>query len=453
MKILVLLILSLLHLAGFAQQEKSDTLLKAAITTVGKPDGAQTEMKIGIDGGSLVSSDGKAELIIPEGSVTKKTSFSIQPVTNTVPNGNGKAYRLEPSGIQFKKPVQLVFHYDEEESKDSMQLLMGIAMQDDKGQWYGLKNFALDTVAKTITGNISHFSDWSNFNKIKLYPSYRRLKVKKSFDMEIDVVSSEDEDLSPLSSSGDERAPLKKRKIPWTAIWNKTAGTLKVQSKTTATFTAPATIPNQNPVAVTVNLNGLTYKYKGTLFSTLKLVSNILIYDNAYEVKMISSIDGTAGSQLGKVTYTDSGSFVISVNGKESKIIEKLNKNTPDKFDYHGKCIVTQLKPGSGNIHIIGAKSIKVIPAATTDGNPWVEIEFIRVPSIFPLLQFKCPPVGKGDWTTTTNATGNAMMAGMLPAFPQRIKFELKEGEQTQIIGDEGSAIFLKYTIKQLKEE
>ena len=63
------------------------------------------------------------------------------------------------------------------------------------------------------------------------------------------------------------------------------------------------------------------------------------------------------------------------------------------------------------------------------------------------------PPVGKGDWTTTTNATGNAMMAGMLPAFPQRIKFELKEGEQTQIIGDEGSDIFLKYTIKQLKEE
>ena len=297
MKILILLILSLLYLAGFAQQEKSDTLLKAAITTIGKPDGAQTEIKIGIDGGSLVSSDGKAELIIPEGSVTKKTSFSIQPVTNTVPNGNGKAYRLEPSGIQFKKPVQLVFHYDEEESKDSMQLLMGIAMQDDKGQWYGLKNFALDTVAKTITGNISHFSDWSNFNKIKLYPSYGRLKVKKSLDMEIDVVSSEDEDISPLTPSGDERAPLKKRKIPWTSIWNKTAGTLKVQSKTTATFTAPATIPNQNPVAVTVNLNGLTYKYKGTVFSTLKLVSNILIYDNAYEVKMISSM-GAGSSKI-----------------------------------------------------------------------------------------------------------------------------------------------------------
>ena len=48
------------------------------------------------------------------------------------------AYRFEPSGIQFQKPVQVIFHYDEEEIKDSMQLLLGIAMQDDKGQWHSL---------------------------------------------------------------------------------------------------------------------------------------------------------------------------------------------------------------------------------------------------------------------------------------------------------------------------
>ena len=71
------------------------------------------------DGGTLVSRDGTVELIIPAGALSKKTNMSIQPITNLMPNGNGLAYSLEPSGIQFQKPVQLVFHYDPEESEDS----------------------------------------------------------------------------------------------------------------------------------------------------------------------------------------------------------------------------------------------------------------------------------------------------------------------------------------------
>ncbi|MBK7346132.1 MAG: hypothetical protein IPI98_04280 [Chitinophagaceae bacterium] len=48
-------------------------------------------------------------------------------------NGNGPAYRFEPSGILFKKPVQIIFHYDEEEIKDSLQLLMALPCRTKKG--------------------------------------------------------------------------------------------------------------------------------------------------------------------------------------------------------------------------------------------------------------------------------------------------------------------------------
>ena len=72
----------------------------------------------------------------------------------------GKAFRLEPIGIEFLQPVQLVFHYSEKEMEEGSPQLMGIAFQDEKGVWYGLRDFKLDTVAKTITGNITHFSDW-----------------------------------------------------------------------------------------------------------------------------------------------------------------------------------------------------------------------------------------------------------------------------------------------------
>jgi hypothetical protein len=426
----------------------------AAVTKPGKADGPIAEGKFSKDGGSLVSADGKLELKIPEGALSKKTTISIQPVTNVAPNGNGAAYRLEPSGIKFEKPLQIIFHYDEDESKDSAQLMMGICMQDNTGQWYGLKKFTLDTLAKTISGNINHFSDWSKFDAIKLYPSAKRLKVKKELQMEIDLVSSEDEDLSALYA--DDLAPLKVRKIPWTSVWkaneitngNSSVGTITVFSKTNSMYKAPSTVPSKNPVAVTADLKGLNYKFKGMLFKDLTLVSNVLVYDNAYEVKMFTSIDSYAGSVLGTVKYKDTGSFVVSLNGKDSRIVEKVNKNMNSELGYTGKCIIVLLKEGWGNIHVAGARSIKVTPGATPDKPATVEISFIPVPIMMPVLQFSCPktPV----WN---NGAANGMLA-VASAYPQFIKFTALEGEQTIFErGSPGGELYVKITVEQVKED
>lgn len=460
MKKIIVFIFLFVSATAFAQVE--DTTAQPAITEAGKPTGKIAEKMMNKDGGTLFSGDGKLELIIPSGALSKKTTISIQPITNTMPNGNGQAFRLEPSGIQFQKPVQLVFHYTDEESKDSMQLLMGIAMQNNTGQWYSLKKFTLDTVAKTMSGNINHFSDWSNFDKIKLYPSSARLKVKKTMNLSIDLISSEEEDLSPFMQ--DDLSPLKKQKIPWTVTWraneiikgNAVVGKIADALTRFITYTAPDAVPAQNPVAVTADLKGLTYKYKGVVFKDLKLVSNILIYDNAYEVKMISSIKGNAGSVLGAVNYKDEGSFVVSLNGKESKIIEKLNNNIKADFNYNGKCTIKQIKPGWGNIHVIKAQSIKVIPATSPTGPTWVEITFPFTPTVFPLLHFTCPPIGRGQPYSGTNAVANGM-AARLPTFPSSqypLKFKAIDEEQTILqIGEEGGEWFFKCIVKQLKDD
>ena len=460
MKKIIVFVLLFVAVNASAQND-ADGVAKPVITAVGRADGIKKEIKINKGGGSLYSSDGMMELIIPEGAVAKKTTISIQPITNLMANGNGNAYRLEPSGIHFEKPVQLIFHYDEEAITDSMQLLLGIAMQDDKGQWYSLNKFNLDTVGKTISGNINHFSDWSYFSELKIDPDNARVKVKHSIYLNISGVKP-----SPKQTNNDDGL-MSLEKKPKNAIWsvNKIVGGNSVVGKLSRSangylesgnvYIAPYSVPNQNPVAVSVKLEGLSYttqvKGKSITFNNLRLVSNLLIYDNAYEVTIIGSVDGNAGSQFGTVTYKDTGSFVISVNGKDSKIIEKVNKNIPDKLDYVGRCIITQLKKGSGNIHIIGANSIKVIPPASAGANPWIEIGFKHAPSVFPVVQFKCPPVGKGDWTIDDNRKANALMA-MMPAFPQRIKFEAKEGEQViEEINQQG--IFYKVTVKQLKED
>ncbi len=464
MKTIISFALLLFAVPALAQ----DIAASQLITTVGKPSGKKTEIKINKDGSSLRSSDGVVELIIPEGAVPKKTVISIQPITNLMPNGNGKAYRFEPSDIQFQKSIQLIFHYDEEEIKDSMQLLMGIAMQNGKGQWLSLKNFDLDTVAKTISGNINHFSDWSSFTAIKLYPSYARVKVNKELDLTIDLVASEEEEVIGLDNDP-MLAPLRRRNISWTSSWranevlngNNVVGTITPQSKVKATYKAPAKVPNRNPVAVTADLRGLNYttnvRGRATTFTDLKLVSNLLVYDNAYEVTMITEIQDASGVCMGATTYKDTGSFVISLNGTEARLIERVNRNTSAFLNYSGgKCWgYTELKPGTGNIHIAGTPVIKITPPSAPGRGAWIEISFNRTPAIFPLFQITCKcDDAPGGPITSTNANGIVMMARFLAAQPEYVKFEAKEGEQVIIEhGNPGGLIYTKFTVKQLREE
>ena len=84
-------------------------------TAFGRAEGEETSKEIGKDGGSLATKDGIVELIFPEGALSKKKKISIQPIINHAINGRGKAYRFEPSGLQFDKPVTIVFHYSEDE--------------------------------------------------------------------------------------------------------------------------------------------------------------------------------------------------------------------------------------------------------------------------------------------------------------------------------------------------
>ena len=93
-------------------QFRKDSLyiFNKAITPIGLPAGRQTEFVIDENGGTLKSFDGELELIIPKDALRKKTIISIQPVTNMLILGTGKAYQIEPSNIEFRKPAILKFN-------------------------------------------------------------------------------------------------------------------------------------------------------------------------------------------------------------------------------------------------------------------------------------------------------------------------------------------------------
>ncbi len=445
---------------GQNDQRIKDSLALYAPTEIGKPDGEPVSQKIGKDGGTLISSDNKITLIIPAGALLSETLISIQPATNPAEGGVGKGYDLEPSGIQFQAPVQLIFHYTDKDMEDGSPQFMGITSQNEKGVWYGLKEVKLDTVSKTITGNIKHFSMWGLGWSFSLKPEKTMVKVSKTVNILAIPRPIEDENIG-------ERMEVYQgifgvnRENPrgWYAnlILNGDADNGTFPGSDSYPFwtwevgyQAPAKVPSKNPVEIMLVIvnseNGINGE-RSTRFRRCY----IEVYDNRYKVKMVHTMDAPAGSQLGVVKYKDYGSFVVSLDGKEPKIIEIVNKNA--EWTYNGKCTIVQLRPGQGNINIIGMQSIKLIPAASPGDNPWIEIFFVRSPTIFPLLQFTCPKVNAGGTYTTTSAGANAI-GSMIPAFPLSIKFEAKEGEQTILkIGEEGGQIYAKFTVKQIRED
>lgn len=457
MKAFGFFIVFLLHILYPSAQNivVADTIIKFGITEKGKSDGEISETKIGKEGGSIQSSDGKVELIFPSGAITKKTSISIQPITNFAPNGGNHAYRMEPSGIIFQQPVQLIFHYKEEDTEGSLASLMDIAMQDDKGFWSPLKKVGLDTVSKTITASILHFSSYVNYTWSKLYPSSARVKVNGSLRLQIRT-------LTPLDDNDDEVTTLGGVETPPAESWsvnsilrgNSKVGFISASQNNSAIYQAPASTPQQNPVAVSVEH---IYKSKSLNPKIFRLVSNITIYDDAYEVKMIAAIvGGSPAAWGGVVTYRDEGSFVVSLQKDKPEVINI--KNQMEVMTNNCSKIILNPNSNTGLLHVSGPRQIKITPA-DPPSQPYAIVEIWFVPHPIELTQFRytCPPP-PGVKETVSGSIDLSKMVMMMfmgkPAIPQYLKFIAKDEEQIIVESPKGvKEIYYKIWVKKIKED
>lgn len=141
-------------------------LLPGKVTPKGLPSGAAVTKTIGSEGGTLSSADNGITIKIPAGAVAAPTLFSIQPITEEVPNGIGLSYRLEPEGLQFVHPVTLTFHYTDE--RVSQPELLFAAYQDAAGVWLAQPPTVVNATDKTVSIQADHFSDWSVFETLQL---------------------------------------------------------------------------------------------------------------------------------------------------------------------------------------------------------------------------------------------------------------------------------------------
>ncbi|MFL5773216.1 MAG: hypothetical protein ACJ75F_08665 [Flavisolibacter sp.] len=437
-RILISISFTSLLFNAIAQQSIPIKILRLdSITSFGKADGQQVTKEIDADGGTIVSDDGKLELVFPKGALSKKKKITIQPTTNLAAGGRGKTYNMEPSGLQFSKPVDIIFHYSEDETAGTLAELKGIAMQDDKGKWSMLQNVEVDSINKTITSQILHFSSYSSFDKIVLKPVSARVKVDKTASMIIQFVTSAAEETAAENKGEDYLPPLPPNMpAPEWAVnginyGNRNVGwiTNSTETVTSATFNAPASLPDDNPVAVSAHLKGLKFKFGKKIFNDLKLVSKVLIYDKAYRIKMNVWVDNSEDGQC-TMRVEDYGEFTLVMEGSRTMIKEIYNQDIRVNLNPCFNCIRTWTNRSfcQGPVNTTGAKRIVVTPASLP-AHPFshVQIFLQHATTAYPIIKTQCPG----------SSSGAPPFPGPPPYLPPLIEFDANnENEQVLTLSE-----------------
>ncbi len=302
-------------------------------TAEGTPNGIPTTASIDASGGSLLSTDGRLEVIIPQGALKSTQTISIQPGTNEAPLGVGDGFSLTPNGLKFDKPITLRFHFAPADLAGTDVNTLTVATQKDDHIWYAFNNITLDSAAGTISIMTSHFSWYTIFEYFHIVPTQATIKVNNTQALRVDFVpiapkdNDASDDLSPLNSpdiyaNGDQ--------VSWTINGNLQGNQndgkvspLSASSKTT--YTAPAATKNMstNPVSVTALIN---FPGNNQFFKTPKklyLISNIKVSDDGIQVYKINMhFSGTKMSVMSDFTfdYTQDCSFTATLLPNEDTV-------------------------------------------------------------------------------------------------------------------------------------
>ncbi len=250
-----------------------------AHTPPGTPTGPVVTALIGAAGGSLTSGDGVLTLTVPAGALSASTEIGIQPITSTSPGSFGGGFRLTPDGQTFAQPATLSFTYADSEIQGTVPALLGIARQQSDSSWLLQEPVTLDATTKTLTISTSQFTqsaskftgstsrftgagargvgglDFGRVWTLIMRPQLASVKVRESIPLEVSFCKG----VYPHGASFMATCYPAKVADPgtWKVKGGAAFGTVSASEggatfSAGATYTAPAKVPPQNPVQVTV---------------------------------------------------------------------------------------------------------------------------------------------------------------------------------------------------------
>ena len=245
------------------------------VTPVGAIAGDAETFEVGLDGGMFRSRDGRLAIEIPQGAVSTSAVIGIQMLENTAPHGVGHSYRLTPHDIQFQKPVDIIFYYDDEGVSFADGL--AVAFQDADGIWYWPGNLAHDRDDHAVGVQTTHFSDWSLFESMILDPFESAILPGEDVRIAASRVLPEDFEkdlLAPLVNT--EKIPLgspQPLEAKYIGEWKLAGGGTLSPDGGEAVYVAPDQIPDQNPVSISLEVK-LQNKSRSFLFAYVAVIGN-----------------------------------------------------------------------------------------------------------------------------------------------------------------------------------
>lgn len=325
-------------------------------TVTGTALGQPVTGNIDSPGGTITSADGLFEIIIPPGAVTSPTAISIQQITNKCHGGiNNAAYRLKPDGLTFPVEVTLRYHYTPSSIAGTDPYALGIAFQLSNLTWTSFRSVLTDTVNKTVSVLVTHFTDFAIFTDWKITPTSADVLINKQKTLTVlhqeRIPDPGDEELAPLvgtfQPANDHISAIKNWKVNGNALGNLIDGFL-TPSNSSAIYNAPDNVPQINPVAASVEIEvqGRPVMY---LVSNLNIVSagsyKLVLKDNQFNgIICFCQIP----------IYSDSGSIEFHFD-PFGQLIPGTLTNSPPTFSYvdapPGMC--TSVTSPLGTIHIV----------------------------------------------------------------------------------------------------
>jgi hypothetical protein len=142
-----------------ADSQQSDLLLGGLLTALKdlnllscstQPYASRTQV-VGVDGGTIVV--GTHKLVIPAGALSRNYTIHAEQVPHRV-----NSVRFSPEGLKFAKPAKLTLSYS---NCSPLLLLKRVVYTDELLRILELIPSLDDLRAKTVTGDIRHFSRYA----------------------------------------------------------------------------------------------------------------------------------------------------------------------------------------------------------------------------------------------------------------------------------------------------
>lgn len=246
-------------------------------TTRGATTGAAITASIGAAGGTLSSADGKITITVPAGAVTAATTFSIQPVANTLRPGDDASmpsYRVLPENVTFAKPVTVKMKYDPTKLTTGAENSARMAYQTADGKWKSARA-TLDMTVKTLTAQVTHFCDFCFYDQFQLFCDKAALGKGEVARLSVGMITVKDETddlLSPVAGdvlgqvygeTGKYYHDISALQVLPVKDWKIVQGGGKIAPKSNvwlvegnAEYTAPDNIPQIQTAIIEVKLEG-----------------------------------------------------------------------------------------------------------------------------------------------------------------------------------------------------